>query len=834
MVVTKWLWRLRVSLAPPRPQSLRRRKRARFSARMATIETLETRAAPSDSIGTLLGLAIAGELLPQAPAEIGPATSGLSSDAAAESTWADELEIDELDELRPEEAEDAGEVSAAVATHPSSAPLLNPSLESPSGLLLDPFSSSRLGSVLDTRLDLAFAPLGAEATARSAATDHALQSPQPSPQPAPISTGQPGPAVSVPAVGPASGSAPPAAPGASLKTDGGETVSGGFSTLSMNSPPDAVDDIAYAGADQSVTIFVMDNDTDPDFDSLTITAVTQPANGTAMNDGLAITYTPNPGFVSGGDSFQYTIDDGFGSTDTATVTISMVQVTDFMVEWQQDDGSWVVVPDGTDVWSHDVLRWTAFYSPSNPPEAVWIDWLATPWEDATDPNALWSVFATSSGDEPAEGNPGAGNWAITPEVYLAPPSQTDFTVRMNQPKNVRDFQIDSIEWATHVNPDGSPSPDAGELQGSGSEWRFFPDASEVGGAARSVVDAVVQITPPLPDIRLFVERYDVDYPTDHNGPIDNDPDPMLSRINEVDNIPSAGNPPAEGLAMGVTDANGQTRAIFTIGELQPGNNWRLAVAGRQAELDPLEPLSVDSSSRLFYDQNRDGFWDGDLAGEPAIDEGGMYRGVLATPSLMLWRKLHVEVDSMGTTEGQVFPGDDEAVADVPDPDTGMVAGAFAAAFIEVLVGSNFDHGGLPFDYHLSGDITMKQRGQANRGLGVSQFYWSAYVEGAYEPHPSEDADPNTENYSVGATVPPIGEPQYSFIFLETIRDVSDDVHPAWNRVAREQQTVVHEIGHQFGLLHEDGELMAQIDQRTDQTSSFSEDSIVSLRFTIMP
>jgi hypothetical protein len=69
-----------------------------------------------------------------------------------------------------------------------------------------------------------------------------------------------------------------------------------------------------------VTIDVLANDSDPDGDTLTITALTQPANGSVVNNGSDVTYTPRNNF-RGNDTFTYTISDGNGGTDTATVTV---------------------------------------------------------------------------------------------------------------------------------------------------------------------------------------------------------------------------------------------------------------------------------------------------------------------------------------------------------------------------------------------------------------------------------------------------------------------------------------------------------------------------------
>ena len=93
-------------------------------------------------------------------------------------------------------------------------------------------------------------------------------------------------------------------------------------TAAVNSPPDAVDDLASTTEDTAKTIDVLANDSDPDDDVLSVTSVSTPGNGTAViNPDNTITYTPNAGFS--GDSFTYTISDGNGGTDTATVSIAV-------------------------------------------------------------------------------------------------------------------------------------------------------------------------------------------------------------------------------------------------------------------------------------------------------------------------------------------------------------------------------------------------------------------------------------------------------------------------------------------------------------------------------
>jgi len=90
----------------------------------------------------------------------------------------------------------------------------------------------------------------------------------------------------------------------------------------QNRIPNAVDDNAVTPAGTSANLPVLANDSDPDGDSIFITSVTDPANGTASHNGSSVTYTPNAGFT-GNDAFYYSISDGFGGSDLAMVTVKV-------------------------------------------------------------------------------------------------------------------------------------------------------------------------------------------------------------------------------------------------------------------------------------------------------------------------------------------------------------------------------------------------------------------------------------------------------------------------------------------------------------------------------
>ena len=129
----------------------------------------------------------------------------------------------------------------------------------------------------------------------------------------------------------------------------------------VNAPPVADDDNATATTGQSVVVDVLVNDSDPEGDPIAIIAIASAANGAAtlrprvssaiwqdwLNYGqnyhsnfeswygayfgtslvaqlqYDIEYTPTAGYI-GTDAFTYTIEDGQGNSDTASVTVNVV------------------------------------------------------------------------------------------------------------------------------------------------------------------------------------------------------------------------------------------------------------------------------------------------------------------------------------------------------------------------------------------------------------------------------------------------------------------------------------------------------------------------------
>lgn len=88
-----------------------------------------------------------------------------------------------------------------------------------------------------------------------------------------------------------------------------------------NTAPVAADDSVTVQSAEDATVDVLANDTDEDGDTLEITDVSEPENGSATVDGDIITYTSNDDFT-GTDTFTYTISDGEDEA-TAEVTVTV-------------------------------------------------------------------------------------------------------------------------------------------------------------------------------------------------------------------------------------------------------------------------------------------------------------------------------------------------------------------------------------------------------------------------------------------------------------------------------------------------------------------------------
>ena len=105
-----------------------------------------------------------------------------------------------------------------------------------------------------------------------------------------------------------------------------------INVVNVDEAPVAVDDTATATEDgAAVSIDVLANDSDPEGMQLSLTAVTQPANGSTAIVGTNVEYTPNAGYY-GSDAFTYTVSDVNSNSSVGNVTISVAADSDPTVQ----------------------------------------------------------------------------------------------------------------------------------------------------------------------------------------------------------------------------------------------------------------------------------------------------------------------------------------------------------------------------------------------------------------------------------------------------------------------------------------------------------------------
>jgi hypothetical protein len=200
------------------------------------------------------------------------------------------------------------------------------------------------------------------------------------------------------------------------------------------------------------------------------------------------------------------------------------------------------------------------------------------------------------------------------------------------PLTVVSLKEGSLTWERHdfagnADVDGCPN-NLGK--------RVFPDlinpTDGANAAQRRTVDLVATIKPPVKGATVYFKVWDVDDPFDQVNGI-----PNVSILDPDNPTTGPDNRGAEGVALPwttskATEANGKARVQFTV-SMQPGDNYRAGA-------------SVLSDAPAQADQTDADAADDEFVGKPG--DFAEYKVPLTwSPMLTVWRKLHVELDSMG-------------------------------------------------------------------------------------------------------------------------------------------------------------------------------------------
>ena len=114
----------------------------------------------------------------------------------------------------------------------------------------------------------------------------------------------------------------------------------------INDPPRAKNNSLTIYEDDTPLIDVLQNDTDPEGDALTIKSVGTTSHGTAEINGTKVLYTPVANYF-GTDSFEYTVSDGNDGEATATVYLTIKPVNDAptVTKHSSNAGDWEMYED---------------------------------------------------------------------------------------------------------------------------------------------------------------------------------------------------------------------------------------------------------------------------------------------------------------------------------------------------------------------------------------------------------------------------------------------------------------------------------------------------------
>ncbi|MGQ7960132.1 Ig-like domain-containing protein [Pseudomonas sp. SP16.1] len=106
----------------------------------------------------------------------------------------------------------------------------------------------------------------------------------------------------------------------------------------INNAPVAQDDAAQTSAATPIIIRVLDNDSDPDGDSLKIVSLSGVNGSATINGDGTLTFTPASGF-SGTETFAYSISDGKGASASANVAVNVSASTTNQTPVARDDSA---------------------------------------------------------------------------------------------------------------------------------------------------------------------------------------------------------------------------------------------------------------------------------------------------------------------------------------------------------------------------------------------------------------------------------------------------------------------------------------------------------------
>jgi hypothetical protein len=189
-----------------------------------------------------------------------------------------------------------------------------------------------------------------------------------------------------------------------------------------------------------------------------------------------------------------------------------------------------------------------------------------------------------------------------------------------------------VEWQEHFwqTVDNNPKIGGGK--------RIYPGAELVNNTsgditlARDTIDVKITTYPPVSDQAFYFKMFDVDDPSANTGPIDDETE-------DSDNLGTESIHVKQNPAIAPENTNQYGVAVFPVQvSMQPGNNYRLVI---HEDDDFFEGLKAKRNVNN---------------GVVVNSEGSVIPSNCMTDMLTVWRKLHVEIDSMSPVAGNSVSG----------------------------------------------------------------------------------------------------------------------------------------------------------------------------------
>ena len=213
-------------------------------------------------------------------------------------------------------------------------------------------------------------------------------------------------------------------------------------------------------------------------------------------------------------------------------------------------------------------------------------------------------------------------------TFPLPPNRLGIPARMESTTQTVQTSVDSVSWVK-INAEVINDPN------NNAEKRMYADKEKLNSAGdMTVVKVKASVNPVVKGAVVYFKSFDPDDPSSDDKALDSTPIPNTGDDNRG-KLPKAGKLSAiapvgsNGVAKAVTDQNGEATVTLKVAT-HPGNNYRVAASTKNNYVQTLVVKGIDVQ-------------------EP---NGNTLANGKSNELLTVWRRLHIERDSMAAPNAQ--------------------------------------------------------------------------------------------------------------------------------------------------------------------------------------